>query len=426
MHRRLRFIYSLVALVATLPAFAVELTLDEALRLARERNGGVLAAQFNLESARSAVRASRGAFLPVVTPTLRFDENETNQYTGSSFDSSRSGSSIDIAASWRLLDNGQRQFNLASNRALALAEEANALLTLRNTLFIVTENYYNALRSTELLRVQRAQFDRADLILKQTRARAEVGDIARKDILQAEADQLNARVSVLTAESRVKTSLTTLKANIGWEERDGRPELVANTNPDLKPFEMTLDESVRQALARRPDLLASRQQLESQRYSEQIARAEAGLDYTVDATFVRSFAPDVSNRSGLGLVVSFPLFDGARSKEALRQRELAVSASRVRLVQSERDVRGTVEVAYTEYEQNLLRLEAAQAAVVAAQKNFEAASKSQAAGAANLVEVVQAQASLVTAEVNAVEAVYDLLISEAQLRLAIGSPVRGE
>ncbi len=426
MHRRLRFIYSLVALAATIPAFAVELTLDEALRLAKERNGGVLAAKFNLESARSAVRASRGAFLPVVTPTLRFDENEVNQYTGSSFDSTRSGSSIDIAASWRLLDNGQRQFNLASNRALALAEEANALLTLRNTLFFVTENYYNALRSTELLRVQRAQFDRADLILKQTRARAEVGDIARKDILQAEADQLNARVSVLTAESRVKTSLTTLKANIGWEERDGQPELVANTEPDLKPFEMTLDESVRQALARRPDLLVSRQQLESQRYSERIARAEAGLDYTVDATFVRSFAPDVSNRSGLGLVVSFPLFDGARSKEALRQRELAVSASRVRLVQNERDVRGTVEVAYTEYEQNLLRLEASQAAVVAAQKNFDAASRSQALGAATLVEIVQAQATLITAEVNAVEAVYDLLISEAQLRLAIGSPVRGE
>ena len=426
MHRRLRFIYSLAALAATLPAFAVELTLDEALRLAKERNGGVLAAQFNLESARSAVRSSRGAFLPVVTPTLRFDENETNQYTGSSFDSTRSGSSIDIAASWRLLDSGQRQFTLASSRALALAEEANALLTLRNTLFFVTENYYNALRSVELLRVQRAQFDRADLILKQTRARAEVGDIARKDILQAEADQLNARVSVLTAESRVKTSLTTLKANIGWEERDGRPELVANTNPDLKPFEMTLDESIRQALARRPALLASRQQLESQRYSERIARAEAGLDYTVDATFVRSFAPDVSNRSGLGLVVSFPLFDGARSKEALRQRELAVSASRVRLVQSERDVRGTVEVAYTEYEQNLLRLEASQAAVIAAQKNFEAASMSQALGAATLVEIVQAQATLITAEVNAVEAVYDLLISEAQLRLAIGSPVRGE
>lgn len=426
MHQRHRPFLFLAMLSAVATSYAAEVSLDEALRLAKERNGTVVAAYLNLLGAQSAVRQAKGSYLPTVTPRLTWDEVRNEQFTGTSINSSRSGSTVDVSASWRLLDNGQRQYTLASSRASATAEEASALLTLRNKLFEVTQNYYDALRAVELLRVQQAQFERTDLILKQTRARAEVGDIAKKDILQAEADQLNSRVSVLGAQNRVKTSLTSLKANIGWSEADGSLELIAQPAPNLKAFELKLDEAIAQALERRPDLLASRRQLDAQRYSVKLAKADAGLDYTVDATFVRSFARDVSNRSGLGLVVSFPLFDGNRTKEIVRQRELSYDASKARLVQSERDVRGTVEQAYVTYETNLLRLEASQAALAAARKNFEAASRSQALGAASLVEVVQAQASLVTAEVNAVEAVYDALISEAQLRLAIGDPVRGE
>lgn len=426
MHQRHRPFLFLAMLSAVATSYAAEVSLDEALRLAKERNGTVVAAYLNLLGAQSAVRQAKGSYLPTVTPRLTWDEVRNEQFTGTSINSSRSGSTVDVSASWRLLDNGQRQYTLASSRASATAEEASALLTLRNKLFEVTQNYYDALRAVELLRVQQAQFERTDLILKQTRARAEVGDIAKKDILQAEADQLNSRVSVLGAQNRVKTSLTSLKANIGWSEADGSLELIAQPAPNLKAFELKLDEAIAQALERRPDLLASRRQLDAQRYSVKLAKADAGLDYTVDATFVRSFARDVSNRSGLGLVVSFPLFDGNRTKEIVRQRELSYDASKARLVQSERDVRGTVEQAYVTYETNLLRLEASQAALAAARKNFEAASRSQALGAASLVEVVQAQASLVTAEVNAVEAIYDALISEAQLRLAIGDPVRGE
>lgn len=422
----LRKTICLALLCITTGAMAAEITIDEALRLAKERNGTVVAAYLDVLSAQSQVRSARGAFYPSIRPRFSYNDDRFESFSGPDLSSRSSGGSADISASWRILDSGQRQFSLASAQAGALGEEANALLTLRNQLFTVTQNFYDSLRAEELLRVQQAQFDRATLILNQTKARAEVGDIARKDILQAEADQLNAQVSLLGAQNDVKTTLTALKTNIGWTPADGTLELKEEEPPAMTAFEGSLDDLISQALANRPDLIAARRGLDSQRYAVRIAKADAGLDLSVDANYTQTLYRHNTGRSGLGLVVSFPLFDGGISRENVRQRELSYEAARVRLNQSELEVRGDVEEAYYTYDTNVARLAASQKALEAARKNFEAASRSQALGASSLIEVQLAQTSLVTAEVNAVEAVFDALISEVRLRLAIGAPLPGE
>ena len=422
----IRQLHCLAILCIASGAIAAEITLDDALRLAKERNGTVVAAYLDVKSAQSSVRQAKSSFLPSVTPRFSWSDDRVEIYSGPGVSSRSSGSNLDIAATWKVLDSGQRQFRLASAQASALGEEAGALLTLRNQLVAVTQNFYDSLRAKELLRVQQAQFDRATLILNQTKARAEVGDIAKKDILQAEADQLNAQVSLLGAQNDVKTSLTALKTTIGWGTSDGKLELKEEAVPAMTAYEGTLDELITQALANRPDLIAARRGLDSQRYAVRIAKADAGLDLSVDATYNHSFYRYDTGRSGLGLSISFPLYDGGSSRENVRQRELAYESARVRLGQSELDVRGDVEQAYYTYDTNVARLAASQKALEAARKNFEAASRSQALGASSLIEVQLAQTSLVTAEVNAVQAVYDALISEVRLRLAIGVPLRGE
>lgn len=406
-------------------ANAAELSLLDAIQLAKQRNGTLKSAEFNVRGARASLAQTRTSLLPKVTPTFRYDTNDTERFTGSLGDTRTSGSSLDITASYRVLDNGSRKYNILSNKANLAASEAQLIQTLRSTLFSVIQKYYEALRAQELFKVQKAQLDRATLILNQTKARAEVGDIARKDILQAEADQLNAQVALLQAEQRVRTSVTSLKAEIGWEQKESL-ELAGTSEVAYADPTFTLDQANEMALTQRPDLSASRAQLKSSEMSVRLAQAQAGFDYSVDATFTRSFARDVFNRSAIGLAISIPLFDGGASKLEVAQRKYSLEAAKARYVQSERDVLAEVEQAYTNYTQNQLRLKAANAALAAARKNFEAAVKAQSLGAAALPEVVQAQTSLVQAEVNAVEAIYDSLISDSQLRLAVGLPLAGE
>ena len=96
------------------------------------------------------------------------------------------------------------------------------------------------------------------------------------------------------------------------------------------------------------------------------------------------------------------------------------------LAQQERVARAEIEATYEEVLQNAERQEAAQAALKAAQVNFDAAVSAQSKGAGTLIEVLTAQVTLATAESNAVEARFDLKISQIRLRLVTGAPLPGE
>jgi outer membrane protein len=223
----------------------------------------------------------------------------------------------------------------------------------------------------------------------------------------------------------VATTQADLKSAIGWDTAQPLPKLEADTTPPPST-DLTLDQAIAQGIQNRPDLLAQRLRVESQAVSLRSAQANARGNWTIDATASKSFAPNVADRSGLGLQASIPLFDGWRTRETVRQERLGLEAERVALVQDERDVRAEIESAYKADALNRQRLEASRLALAAAQKNYEAVLEAQRQGAANLVELITAQVSLVTAESNMVEATYDQLITAVQLRLAIGQPVPGE
>ena len=62
----------------------------------------------------------------------------------------------------------------------------------------------------------------------------------------------------------------------------------------------------------------------------------------------------------------------------------------------------------------------------AAQLNYEAATESQKEGINDLIAVLTAQVSLVTAESNYIEATFDYYVSDVNLRLVTGKPMPGE
>lgn len=397
--------------------------------MAREMNGDVRAAYLNFESAAAGARSAAAAFLPTITPSYQYDFGRTQFHTGGFANQKTDEETGLIDVSWTLLDNGTRNFRFEASKQNREATAFQALQTLRSTLFSVHQGYYDALRSQELLRVQEAQLARAQEIERQAEVFADpaVGAGARIDILQARADRLNAATTVLRAENQVATTSADLKAILGWPERDDLPNLERpETTADPQPLAVTMDEAFELGVRQRADLEAARLRIEAQRYDIRLARASAGVTYTVDANYRRGFAEDVFDSTGLQFRASLPVFDGRRSRELVRIEELALESLQAQLTQSERDARAEIESAYKEASFNLQRLDAARVALEAAQENYTAAVDRRTLGAGTLIEILTAQVTLVTAESNFVEAFYDALIGEVRLRLAMGSPLPGE
>jgi outer membrane protein len=420
---------ALVAAVFALPGavHSQELTLEEALDLARENNGSVVAAMLQYESSRAAARAAYAAFLPSITPTFTYETSRTRNYTGpfrGVFEGNESTSVL--SASFLVLDSGFRDVNYRRSLLNRDITGQNALTTLRNVLFSIHTSFYNALRAEEIHRVNLAQLERAVEIEKQTREFAETGAGAKKDVLQATADMLNSKAAELSARNAVTTSKADLKAQIGVPQDRELDPLVAPPPMDVQFVDYTLAQAVQEGIENRPDLIAQRLRVEAQEQNVRQARIERGFQWSIEAIHTRAFSPDPFDHSALVFQVTVPLFDGGRTAENLRASRLDLRAEEATLTQSERDAIAEIESAYREFAQNIERLEAATAALEAAQLNYQAAFDSRREGAGELIEVLTAQVSLTTAESNYIEAYYDTLISRVRLLLVTGQPLPGE
>ncbi len=404
------------------------LTLDEALALARRNNGTIRAAYLDYEAAKASTNVAFASFLPTITPSFGRVDSRTNTLTGAGRgNNNQVTSDANITARWLLLDNGTRRTTYRQRLLNGEAASLNALQTLRNTVFDVHQRFYDALRAQELLKVQQAQLERANVILRQTEFRAspEVGDAPRKDVLQARADALNAKASELAAVTRVDTTKANLKATVGLAP-DEEPVLVEPAQVAPEKVNYPLEQAFREGMESRPDLMGNRLRIQAQNENVKAARLDTTFRYELEAVAQKSFADSQFDRGQLQFNVNIPLYDGKRSREVLRGEELALESIKASQVQSERDAKAEIESAYKEFEQNLRRLEASTLAREAARLNYKAAQESQQEGAANLIEVLTAQVTLATAESNYVEAFYDTLISEVRLRLVTGQPLPGE
>lgn len=418
-----------VAAVAGLSAIAQTegpLTLEDVLRSARENNGTVQAARFQYLASKADARSAESAFYPTLTPRVRQENGRVETLTGRG----RGGRTVDttdasIGLDWLLLDNGTRGATVGRAKLGSETAELAALDTYRQVLFSVHQSYYSALRATELLRVQSASLERAKKLEDAAKVREQLGAGAAKDILQAEADRLNAEVAVLTAQNQVATSMANLKAVAGWPT-ETMPELAAQERsaPDRLPI--SLQDAIAEGLANRPSLLAQRKRLESARLAVRLARLAGSVNFSASAQLDKSFSESVFDRSALVLQASIPLFDGWRTRENVKSAELNEESQRSTVLQAERDTRAAIESAYKEFSQNFDRLRAADLALAAARKNYEAAAGSFQEGAGTILDQITAEVSLRTAESNQIGAYYDLLLSEVQLRLAMGRALPGE
>lgn len=418
-----RSIQSLSLLLLLVPVFGDSLSLDAALSMALNRNGLIAAAGKNVESAKSVVRGSWAEFFPTVTPTYSWFDQRENQSLGSitklSFDSTA------LVANWLLLDGGQRSFALSRNKNLAESTKHSATWTVRQVLFATTRQFYEALKARELLKVADAQVARTRELVEAVQRRIDVGAAAKKDILQPQADLANAIVDQITARNAVSTGEASLKASLGWPTDEPLDVLEVPAEPLGPPPAESLSDAIAFGVMSRPDLQDSRSRIKADKFSVMTAKRNASLDWRLNLAYDRGLDPEDNFNRTFTFMLSYPLFDAGRTREVVRQTRLNLEANQLLLDQDVRDAKSEIESVFLTWEQNKERLAASELALKASQVNFAAVSDAY-PEAATILEVSNARVALVTAETNYIRARFDYIISDAQLNLVVGKPMRGE
>src|SRR6266699_2115343 len=220
--RRDLVVGTLLGTLLAAPAAAqqiAEVTLQEAVQRALQVQPAMVQARGDQSNAGASMRASIGSYLPTISTSgssqrnggTRFNSNTGQIVTAPASTSFNGGLSANI----ELFDGFRRLADVRSSHATQNAAEAGV----GNQLFQVTlqtkQAFYNALATSDLVRVAESQVTRAQQQLRISIDKLHAGSATRSDSLRSLVDYGNARIALLQAQANLATAQADLGRQIG-------------------------------------------------------------------------------------------------------------------------------------------------------------------------------------------------------------------
>jgi outer membrane protein TolC len=318
---------------------------------------------------------------------------------------------------------GQREATRHDSDASA-ATRAQALAEVRLSAQLA---YWEAVRAAASVEVARAQEQRAKRLLDDTQALLDAGMAVKADVLAGKERVASAHLQAIVAQTVAGNALAQLRSLLQLDPAE-RVELTDSLVGQLPPVPGPTESLQRQAIEKRPELTAGAAQLAALRSREGLARAEARPTLGAVAQWdygrpnLRYFPQaDTWNDSwSVGLLASWTLFDGGKAHADTATSQLNQRAAAQDLEELTRRILLEVENARRNLESALAAVDAAEAARAAGTERENEARERHAAGLAPMVDVLDAQTQLASAEQQHVNARAGSWIADAVLARAVG------
>jgi outer membrane protein TolC len=293
--------------------------------------------------------------------------------------------------------------------------------------FSVLEAFNNLHLAIANLEVVRETQQQRKKHLEQARIRFNSGVATEIDVLRSQVNVANMEPDVIRAENRVRLARAGIN-NLIVVDLDA-PTVIAGTLeyrpwPNVKLADMQV-----KALQRRPELEASRRQVEEARITLALANAEKKLSIDFDGQWGSSvrepqnmFDYDFS-RYNLSFNFKLPVFDSGRKAGLVMQAKARLRAAEQRLAQLENSCKLEVKQAYDDMQSAAEAIAAALLSVSQAEKVLTMMQSNYQYGAATTLDVSDSQTALAEARNARIGATYIYEMAKARLRLASGSPI---
>jgi outer membrane protein len=433
-------LFLLLLLGVSIYSYAAEgLTLEQAVDRALRNNPGLKAADAQVEAAGSGMLRSSSAFLPRVTLSETWSRTDSplmalgtklnrEIVTPADFNPAVMNDPAPVSNYNTRLTVMQPVFSGGREyigRAQAgLAKEASVQdreRTRQETVFNVVKAYFGVVLAKEHRTVARQSLETTEAVVKLAEARYKAGAVLQSDLLRAKVQLSEVREMVTRAENGLRLAEAALNYAMG-EPLEREHEVTGVLAPRDGTTEM--DILVDDAAAKRPDLLSMGLNTRNAERSVSLARADYLPTFNimgqVDWNSDKPAGEDAKSWTVMA-VLQWNLFDGLVTRSKVK--EALATSSRMRSLeeQTRSAVQLQVRQAYYNLSASLDRIAATGSSVQEAEEGFRIVQKRYESGMTTFVDVLGAENSLIRARTNALQALYDNTIAQAELKLATGT-----
>lgn len=419
---------------------AEPLTLASALQWIRERNPQVALGWAHLRQAEAAVAQGRAAFLPQLQleagylradapSAFLFKTIDARSYVpGTDFNDPGTFDNFELGVGmgWNLYAGGRHRQGLEMARIGRLQAEVGLTQVHHQLQAAALDLWFSARIAFEQQRIADSAIDLLHAQLAEAQHRFEEGTLLKADLLSLKVRSAEAQEHALRAQHGVKMARLGLAALLDVAEPE-LPTLALGTEEgDPSRLPADLPTALAAAFQSRPELEQMRLQLAQGelRVEQAGASRRPSLDL-IARTWADDDALNFSDSEAnwsLGLLASWPIFDGGQTgaKKAAAVAQLSALRAQERALLNR--VRQEVEGAYLRSIEASAREQVAASASELALESLRLVQLQHEAGAATVTRYLEAQQMATAAQMRQVQARFDRRRALAELSLAMGFP----
>jgi len=414
------------------------LTLDEAVKLALQRNSDLQRQVLLALSAEQDRVISRSAILPQLTFNASAAEQRVNGIqvvSGVEIPTTVQRTAYGELYSSRLsvqqlvFDGGKWWNNLSAADLGLSASRAQVDEQRLQITYLVEQRFYEMVRAQRQLAVLGEAATRSRDQANYTQRLFEGGRATQADVYAARANRDNDEVTRLGQERAVELARADLSSAIGLDP--GAPLTVMEpANMMAEPAQPPpLQPAIERALDSRPSLKAFALTTEQDRKLASVAKGDYWPSISLfgqwsrNATETKPFfveSPGRNSQASAGVSLSWNIFNGFSTNANVRKAEIQVALAENDLANGRRSVASDVEKAVAQLATARAQVRVAQQAEQTAKEGLRLARTRQEVGVGNQLEVRDAELKLTQAQLNIVGSLVDGREAEAALRRAQG------
>tara|TARA_A100001015_G_scaffold39317_1_gene43177 strand:- start:4677 stop:6023 length:1347 start_codon:yes stop_codon:yes gene_type:complete len=413
-------------------------TLNDCIDIAIGGKRTILSAELGVVSASKGLRASYSRLLPSVqaatgtgktffppTETVSLDFNnyeldtiKTDHYNSYSAGFTLNQTLYDGGRSWNQVQQAKTNLEIA---------RLNQRLIHIQVIQKVIQSYYGLLKAQKLLDVSDKNLEMSNQQLSLVKKQFELGVVKRTDLLKSDVAIGQARVDMLNKKTSLQNARRILFNDMGLQ--DFGQQITVVENDWIMPNIPSSSGILNLLKNENPSLLISKAQVGLNDLSYKLIRGlrlpsmNTSMNYSANGESTNQLL-DAFNDNwsfGLNLSISLPIYNGSTLSIQQQQADLSRQQSEYSYITLLNDLRVQAELIRETLNNYSEIIPLNQSVVASAEEDLKLARERYSLGSTTILEVLDAQVSLIRSNSNLINTVHDARIQEANLKGLLGT-----
>jgi len=420
------------------------LSLDDAIKLALDKNVLINKSKNSLELSKSEILLSYGNILPNLNASGSFNwsrsEDEGGLFTFGNLTiplpptrtESRSYTAS-ISSGLNLFDGLSSFYSIYQAKTNYESAKLKLERLKQDIIFQTIVKYVNVLKAKKIMDVQEDNLKWNQKSLETITERNKIGQVTLADVYQQQVNYGNAELLAIQARNNYEITKNDLLAFLSldvsrqYEIEDINIESLLNElkNEQLEKNYSNFNELVKQALEYRPDYIAQQMNILSNEYEISISRGGhfPKLSASISASTRSNRLSDLgkSRTYVAGLNLSIPIFNGWLVSNRVQLAEVNYKNAQLNLEDMERSIKVSLKKSLLDLEASKKKLDVNNKNLLAALENKKINEEKYSLGANTLLNLLIANSQYVQAQNDLINSSFDYLIIKKQIEYLLGT-----